>query len=214
MSLVEAAAAPRTKGPSAADQRRGEVIDAAARLFTRSGYYGTGMQDIASEVGLAKPSLYHYFTSKQQILWAIFQETMELLRARRVARAGLAPGEQLRAIIADQLELQGTNPAYAHAWFELQGQLTARQRGIIRKRQEANLNAIKQLLADGLESGEFRAVDPSLFAQAASSITATAYRWFDPGGPLTAREVGNAFAGYLISGIQRPSTDGKPHQSG
>jgi len=48
--------------------RRAEIVEIAARLFDRHGYHSTSMDDIAEAVGLRKPSLYHYFKSKDQIL--------------------------------------------------------------------------------------------------------------------------------------------------
>jgi AcrR family transcriptional regulator len=207
--------------PTAADLRRAEVIDVAAALFTRRGYQRTGMEDIASEVGLAKPSLYHYFPSKQVILWAVFQETMRLLRERRVAHIGAPPAEQLRAFIIGMIDFHATHPDYVHVWFELQGELTARQRSAIGKRGLEVRETIKTFVAQGIAEGTFREVDVSLFTSAVTSIVSTTYRWFRPGGRLTAQEAGASFADYLIDGVRKydrelalnPASDGhRPRQ--
>jgi len=60
------------------------VLDAAVRLFTASGYHDVSLGDIASEVGLARNSLYRYFPDKAHLLLAWFRvvvpETIEAWR--------------------------------------------------------------------------------------------------------------------------------------
>jgi AcrR family transcriptional regulator len=55
------------------DSRAG-LICAALGLFARRGYDGVGVQEIAQSAGVAKPTLYHFFGSKQGLLEAIFDE--------------------------------------------------------------------------------------------------------------------------------------------
>ena len=45
-----------------------EIVTAAIQLFQQKGYHATSMQDIADAVGLQKGSLYHYITSKDDLL--------------------------------------------------------------------------------------------------------------------------------------------------
>ncbi len=52
------------------DQYRLELAEKAARLFSLYGYSGLGMRQIASELGLSKSALYHYFPSKQALFHA------------------------------------------------------------------------------------------------------------------------------------------------
>ena len=63
-------------------ERRQQIISLAAGLFDQSGYSSTTMDDIAREVGVAKPTLYHYFPSKDDILHAIHEEFIDLLMSR------------------------------------------------------------------------------------------------------------------------------------
>ena len=66
-------------------------------LFSQRGYYGTGMEDIAAEVGLRASSLYNHVRSKQELLAAIMTETMrDLLAAYEQASARGSAAERLR----------------------------------------------------------------------------------------------------------------------
>ncbi|MEA2935779.1 MAG: TetR/AcrR family transcriptional regulator, repressor for uid operon [Variibacter sp.] len=51
--------------------RRAEILDAAARAFSRAGFHGASMQDICAEAGMSPGNLYRYFRSKEEIIAAI-----------------------------------------------------------------------------------------------------------------------------------------------
>ncbi len=64
------------------DNRRAQLLDAAARLFRERGFHATSMRDIASAVGMLSGSIYYHFDSKEEMLLAVYQEGK-----RRVAEA-------------------------------------------------------------------------------------------------------------------------------
>src|SRR5256885_16857946 len=51
--------------------RREELTRIAARLFAERGYQGTSLADLAAELGVQKPSLYHHIASKEDLLWEV-----------------------------------------------------------------------------------------------------------------------------------------------
>lgn len=79
------------------DERRRQLLERGAELFTSHPYEKLSMSKIAKEVGISKALLYHYFPSKQ----AYFEETLstwaEQLRARTEPDPDLPPFEQLQA---------------------------------------------------------------------------------------------------------------------
>jgi len=84
----------------AQEEKRKVILDAAVRVFARSGYHGSRVGDIAEEAGVAHGLLYHYFASKEQVLQTIFRENWgELLeRFRAVEAADESAGEKLQGI--------------------------------------------------------------------------------------------------------------------
>lgn len=54
-----------------AQERRGQLIDTARRLFAEKGVENTTIKDIADEAGVAQGLLYHYFRGKDELFWAI-----------------------------------------------------------------------------------------------------------------------------------------------
>jgi len=84
-----------------ADKRR-VILDAAVRVFARDGFHTSRVGDVAVEAGVAHGLLYHYFSSKDELLTTIFRETWDsLLRALREVETSREPApEQLRKVCA------------------------------------------------------------------------------------------------------------------
>jgi AcrR family transcriptional regulator len=81
---------PRGQGPS----RRGEILDAAKRLFLTEGYEHATIRKIAAAVGVSAATLYLYFPDKDAILRAIAESTFERL-LERLEASQRAPGSDL-----------------------------------------------------------------------------------------------------------------------
>lgn len=62
-------------------ERRGRLLDAASRVFTRNGYELTSMDEIAAEAGIGKPTIYRYFDGKAALFSAVFEDTLDHLEA-------------------------------------------------------------------------------------------------------------------------------------
>src|SRR5260370_22894541 len=101
-SSIKAARARREPG-SAATVKRNQVVDKAAELFDAAGYHNTGVADIAAAAGISKPTLYHYFAGKDEILFWIHEELMEQLIARQQERRRIsrAPSACILEVMAD-----------------------------------------------------------------------------------------------------------------
>jgi TetR/AcrR family transcriptional regulator, fatty acid metabolism regulator protein len=72
--------ASRPREAVAVDKRR-QILDAAVRVFARQGFHSTRVSDIADEAGVAYGLVYHYFSSKDEVLNELFSERWSLLLA-------------------------------------------------------------------------------------------------------------------------------------
>ena len=92
----------RSIGGSNGSDKRRLILEAAVRVFARSGYHTSRVGDIAEEAGVAHGLLYHYFGSKEEVLQTIFRESWALLveALHGVERSDDPPPEQLRQISA------------------------------------------------------------------------------------------------------------------
>ena len=97
---------------TAAEEKRRTILDAAVRVFARKGFHTSRVGDIAEEAGVAHGLLYHYFSSKDEVLETIFTEhwTALLDRVHAAEETGDDPVEQLRAITAAMFHSWATEP--------------------------------------------------------------------------------------------------------
>lgn len=59
------------------DSKAQAILDSAAALFAKSGYPSAKMQDVAAACGATKSMLYHYFPTKDDLLFAMLQEHLQ-----------------------------------------------------------------------------------------------------------------------------------------
>jgi TetR/AcrR family transcriptional regulator, fatty acid metabolism regulator protein len=85
---------------NAVDKRR-VILDAAIRVFARRGFHHCRVSDVADEAGVAYGLVYHYFSSKEEILNTLFLERWQVMLdaiAEIDARQGLQPRDKLYEI--------------------------------------------------------------------------------------------------------------------
>lgn len=79
------------------DERRAQLLERGAELFTSHSYEELSMSKIAAEVGISKSLLYHYFPSKQAFFEATLGAWAEELQKRTAPNPDLPPVEQLQS---------------------------------------------------------------------------------------------------------------------
>jgi AcrR family transcriptional regulator len=96
---------------TAVDKRR-VILGAAVRVFARQGFHTCRVSDIADEAGVAYGLVYHYFSSKEEILDTLFLERWDVMLAA-IAEAdasSLTPHEKLRSIASFIVESYRHDP--------------------------------------------------------------------------------------------------------
>lgn len=85
----------RSAAPRKGDLREAAILEAAERLLTAPGYDAMTISDIAQGAGITRGALYFYFGSKQEVITALFAQTVDVLREKsRAATEDAASGVQ------------------------------------------------------------------------------------------------------------------------
>jgi TetR/AcrR family fatty acid metabolism transcriptional regulator len=148
---------------SIAQEKRRRILDAAVRVFARKGYHTCRVGEIAEEAGIAHGLLYHYFSSKEEVLETIFRETWsELVAAvRAVEESGEPAREQLRQVAAILLRAWRRDPDLVRVLVRE----VARSPEVQRRVAEIDhvFRALERIVSRGQEEGDFRRdLDPRL----------------------------------------------------
>ena len=182
--------------------RRQAIIDRAASVFARRGYHATGITELCAANDLGKGALYHYIGSKEALLAGIHDRVMDevMLGADRVVEAGGTPSQQL-AMLGDEL-LDVIHRYPDHVWVFLHEfpALTGERAERFKKRRREYERRVEAVFQAGVDSGEFRELQPRLTALAWLGMHNYTYLWMNKDGPLSAREVAGSFADIFIRG--------------
>ncbi|MFZ0416245.1 MAG: TetR/AcrR family transcriptional regulator [Candidatus Acidiferrales bacterium] len=182
--------------------RRLEILRAAGKHFRVHGFAETGMRDIAAAADLSPANLYNYFRGKQEILFFCQDNSLDRMIAalKKARRLRTSIAERLRVVVISHLRcvLDEVEGSAAHL---LTSALPAHlQRSLVAKRDRYE-GGVRQLISAGIRSGEFTCNDPALAARAMLGAMNWSVRWFNPEGLMTAAEIAEGFADYLIRGL-------------
>jgi AcrR family transcriptional regulator len=185
--------------------RREEIVDTSAHVFAQQGYHATGLTELCAANGLGKGALYHYIRSKEELLAAIHDRVMDevMAGADRVAQAGGTPTAQLQMLGDELLDVIHRYPDHVWVFLHEFPALTDERAEQFRVRRRAYEARVEDVLRAGVESGEFRDVDPRLTALAWLGMHNYTYLWLRPNGRLSAKDVAQPFSELFVHGIAR-----------
>jgi AcrR family transcriptional regulator len=151
----------------AQEERRRQILAAAVRVFARTGYHGSRVSDIAEEAGVAHGLLYHYFSSKEEVLQTVFRENWgELIERFRAVEAADEPAHE---------KLEGIAKILLRTWRNDPDLVTVMVREVARSQQlQGQVDEVREAFAivqrvieEGQAAGDFR---PDLDARLASWV--------------------------------------------
>ena len=182
--------------------RRLEILRAAGRQFRIRGFVETGMRDIAEAAELSPANLYNYFQGKHEILFFCQDSSLDRMiaaldKARRIKGSN---SERLGFVIIAHLRclLDEIEGSAAHL---LTNSLPPRQqRYLVAKRDRYELG-VRNLISSGMRSGEFAPGEEALIARAILGALNWSVQWFRPDGEMTADEIAEKLADYLVRGL-------------
>ncbi len=97
------------------DAKKRRILDAAARVFARKGFYNTRISEIAEAAGVADGTIYIYFEGKDELLINIFEEQMEFIikRFREKLATTHDPEERMKVFVEEHFKLAEEFPDHA-----------------------------------------------------------------------------------------------------
>jgi AcrR family transcriptional regulator len=156
------------------EERRSQILDAATQVFSKKGFDHARMDDIVQETGLSKGALYWYFKSKDDIIFGIidriFQHEFKELREVVKDTATAADGLRLFTDVAIQdIHNMIRLLPIAYEFLALAFRNKAVQRAL-KSYMNSYMEILLPVIQRGIDSGEFRDVDPMQVGLAAGAI--------------------------------------------
>lgn len=182
-----------------------EITKAAVKLFEKKGYHATSVQDIADEVGLQKGSLYHYISSKEDLLMQLAHRSISDFnnQMEQILNSPLSNRERLHRAIENHLHYVTKNVQLTTVLLREAFSLGADQHQVIQDLTDKYLNLWTQVIEQGIAAGEFRPVNARITALSILGSANWVYRWYHEGGQLSAADISELYAHLFLEGIQK-----------
>lgn len=201
----------RTKS-SQHELRREEILDVAAQCFADRSYPAASMNDIAAACGASKARLYHYYDSKEAILFDLLDRYTQRLLAligeaeATAQRRGLDDRGALHQLVRSFLEEYESSATRHVALLHDTKFLGAEQREAILNRQRDVVSAVTRFLHRAYPARLTRANQTAVVMMLFGMINWT-FTWLRPGGPLSYA----GFAEEVIAMLEGGLTHGHAH---
>lgn len=182
--------------------KREAVLRTAARFFNARGFTATSLEDVATALNITKPTIYHYFANKDEILFECTRRGLDtILAASRAAAARGGPAaERLREILM----------AYARVMLDDFGvcisrtqdhQLSDESRKRFRALKREIDGLLRRVVTEGLEDGSLDVPDVRIATFTAARALNGLGDWFNPEGPMSGEETARLVVQTVMHGL-------------
>ncbi len=179
------------------------MVRTAVHLFNRSGFHATSVEEIASELGLSKALLYHYFVDKTELLYECYLSALDctLAAVSEAARTGRSGREKIEIYIRSQFETLAGADGAAWVLTDLSA-LAPQQRRQVRKQSRSIDKMLQGFLAEGVADGTIAGAQPKITEFFLIGALNWLPRWYKPGGTLSGRELAEIFLRLVVDGLR------------
>lgn len=183
------------------------IIEAAGELFDRKGFNQTSVQDIADAVGMARPSLYHYFENREQILAAGIEQLIRQRdeTTRRLRELDGSPVERLTALMLGLGLLVSEHPIWVRIALRDEAALPTDTRTRDRSSRLEFFALLVDTLKEGRELGLLRTHDERATAVAIVSALSGLHGHYAATADTTADQVTRLAVDVLLHGVVEPA---------
>jgi AcrR family transcriptional regulator len=187
------------------DERKEAIVEAAAALFASRGFNGASVADIAQRGKISKSLVYHYYRTKEDILYDVMISHVRALEAaaRAVMAVKEAPERRLRELTHRFMALYVGAAARHKVLLNDLDHLTKVRRAEIVAVQRRLIETVRKLLVE---------IEPDLKKKSGAGFAAAmlyfgtinwTHTWFDPRGPVSAGALAEMAVDLTLGGVRK-----------
>ncbi|KII16052.1 TetR/AcrR family transcriptional regulator [Phaeobacter sp. S60] len=187
------------------DEKRAQILKSAAKVFAEQGFDRASMTQLARECGISKANIYHYYDSKDAVLFGVLDTYLSDLRDRvcGVDVSALSPDQRLRRIVSEiLLAYQGADHEH-QVQISAMGALPEEQQKLLRAYQRELVHLVSDALAGVAADGI--AKDPAKLRAATMSVFGMLnwyYMWNSGAGSEAREDYAQMVADLTMNGIR------------
>jgi len=184
------------------EQRRQAILDAAATLFARESFAGTSIASIAQLCGASKALLYHYYSSKEALLYDMLSAHCKMLEetARNAVNADQPAEIALQSLIRNLMNVYISSRDKHIVLLNDLGALPMEQQAQIKELQRSVVLVIKNLLVQ--LRPELHPTEQTSLAMYLMGAINWTYTWFNTEGPISAQQYADMATSLFLNGVR------------
>jgi AcrR family transcriptional regulator len=190
------------------EQRRDAILEHAAKLYAEHGFLGASIADLAAACKTSKSLIYHYYPSKEDILFDVMHSHVRALldAAERVAAEPRPPAAKLHALTQAFMRLYVGAASRHKVLLNELAQLAPRQREIVVKIQRRLIDIVQEILVEIRPELAKRAALKRPAAMLYFGMINWTHTWLDPRGTVEPERIATLAAEIFLSGIAGKDT--------
>lgn len=184
------------------------VLAAAIDLFTRHGFDGTSIGDIAEALGVTKSAIYHHVSSKDDLLSEALDEALNELEAsvRSAANAQGSSFDRLQTVVRRSVQVLVAHQAAVTLLLRVHGNSQTERHALERRR--AIDAELAKLVQAAIDEGTLRSdLNPDLVSRLLFGMINSLVEWYRSSGPVSVDELSKTVAAIAFEGIAGRSGD-------
>ncbi|WP_197040038.1 TetR/AcrR family transcriptional regulator [Mycobacterium sp. URHB0044] len=186
--------------------KREQILQAAQKLFAEQGFRETNLNDVAEQLGFRRQAVYHYFKSKDDILYELIWRAGQAVKEGSDAMFGadLAPDVSLPEVIRNHVRQLLSNVDVFRIQFAELGKLSGPRADQLRAEQTDYIRRVADILSAGQKAGLFREVPVIPHALLIIGMCSWTTEWYSEArSQLTIDEVAEYAVQLTMSGIAK-----------
>ena len=171
-------------------------------MFNARGFHATSLDDVASSLGISKPTIYHYLGNKDQVLLECLTRGVDLLReAAAAARSGTGTGlDRLRRFLRRYAEINMND--FGRCVIRTGDEaLSAESASQFRALKREIDKAMRDLIRDGMDDGSIGKADVKLTAFTLAGALNWPARWYEADKDSNAETIAATMVNILTAGL-------------
>jgi AcrR family transcriptional regulator len=186
-----------------------EILKVATELFYERDFNSVGMRMIASQSGVKGASLYHYFASKEEMLFAIVLEVTRDFIADHLPSTEVTLNfeVELQTLVEQHIAYFWEHRHALNVGYREMHNLTVDHQEVVQKYRLQYQHGIQKFIKAGKEAGVFRCEDPQIAGLALLDMVNSVNEWFRPTGRLSAEQLAKKYGHLALQmlGVQHES---------
>jgi AcrR family transcriptional regulator len=164
------------------------LLEAARQEFSEQGFGGASIRAIAQRAGMSLSAMYHYYSGKQELLYAILDEGLDTYFAacsQALAGVGGAPADRLSAVVAATTRFRAEHLARSNILLSEERNLDPERLARYSGRHAEATNLFRHAIDAGVADGVFLTPYPDEARRAVIAMCNAVAQWFRPDGELS-----------------------------